>query len=45
MVGKSVPSNDGAEMPPIPFGPSVYLLEFRIVIGTISPNPRVTMAR
>ena len=29
----------------MPFGPSVYLLELRITIGTISPKPRVTIAR
>ena len=29
----------------MPFGPSVYCEEFRITIGTISPNPRVTIAR
>ena len=37
--------SDGRTRPPMPFVPLVTASELRNTIGTISPKPRVTMAR
>ena len=44
-VNCKIPGMFGLSMPPIPFTPSVNLSAFIRVIGTISPKPRVTIAR
>ena len=45
VIAEQAVAGSGWAMPVMPFVPFVYLSELRKTTGTISPNPRVTIAR